>query len=87
MLINIWKQAKKHNTVQQSPRRSTFKEHQFIMSITYSSRTLFSGLGFSWLVYNFKKFMLKMRLWKKTRRYLIRTKYCEAPKDFSDQDL
>jgi len=55
MLINIWKQAKKHNTVQQSPRRSTFKEHQFIMSIIYSSRTLFSGLGFSWLVYNFRK--------------------------------
>lgn len=78
MLINIWKQ---HNTVQQSPRRSTFKEHQFIMSIIYGSRTWFWGLGFSWLVKNFKKLMLKLRLCKKTHRYLIRTKYCETPKN------
>lgn len=87
MLINIWKQAKKHNTVQQSPRRSTFKVHQFIMSIIYSSRTSFSGLGFSWLVNNFKKLMLKMWLCKKTHRYLIRTKDHEAPKNSSDWDL
>jgi len=47
VLINIWEQAKNHNTLQQSPCRSTFKQHQFILSIIYSSRTGCSGLGFS----------------------------------------